>query len=346
MVGVSHGGLGDVPCLVPGHAGLVDEDAHQLGHHQCGVGVVDLDDVLLVEVLQSAVSLQVLGGDGLHGGGDEEVLLLQTQRLAFVMVILGIEDLGDGLGHSLFLGGLQVLAAGEQVHIHGLDGSCVPQAQGVGVVGVVTGDHHVAGNGQNLGGILVDDVQVAVGPELTQGAAEGDLHGFLGLGQQPGGAQILPVVGHLDLLAFHDLLAEDTQLIADGIAGGGDLQRGHGVQIAGSQTAQTAVAEAGVRLDLENVGGLEAQVLQGFLHLGQDVQVVSVLHQAAAHQELQRQVMNLLLLLAAGSLLGFNTAQGHHVSDNQSAGLHHFFVGCLIRSLAEVQHQLAGESLF
>ena len=46
------------------------------------MGVVDLDDVLLMEVTQSAVLSAVLAHDGLYGGGNEEVLLLQTQRLA------------------------------------------------------------------------------------------------------------------------------------------------------------------------------------------------------------------------------------------------------------------------
>ena len=44
-----------------------DEDAHQLRDHQGGVGVVDLDDVLLVEVLQGAVGLDMPARDGLQG---------------------------------------------------------------------------------------------------------------------------------------------------------------------------------------------------------------------------------------------------------------------------------------
>jgi len=40
------------------------------------------------------------------------------------------------------------------------------------------------------------------------------------LGDEPGVAQAKPVVGQLHLLAVNDLLLEDAQLIADGIAGG------------------------------------------------------------------------------------------------------------------------------
>ena len=92
---------------------------------------------------------EVLAGDGLHGGGHEEILLLQPQGLALVVVVLGVEHLGDGLGHGPLLGGLEVLALGEELHVHGLGAAGVPQAQGVDMVGVVAGDLHVAGHGQH-----------------------------------------------------------------------------------------------------------------------------------------------------------------------------------------------------
>ena len=61
------------------------------------MGVVDLDDVLLVEVGQGAVGLDVLADDGLDGGGNEEVLLAQAQALALVVV----RDSGLWLFHLL-----------------------------------------------------------------------------------------------------------------------------------------------------------------------------------------------------------------------------------------------------
>ena len=66
----------DVPGLVPAVALLIQQNAHQLGDDQGGVGVVDLDDMLLVEVAQGAVLGLVLAADGLSGGRHEEILLL------------------------------------------------------------------------------------------------------------------------------------------------------------------------------------------------------------------------------------------------------------------------------
>ena len=134
------------------------------------------------------------------------------------------------------------------------------------MAGLVAGDLHIPGDGQHGGvaGVLGVVVALAV-PAVLHFAAEADLLRLVHLGDEPGIAQAQPVVGQLHLLAIDDLLLEDTQLVADGVAGGGDLQGGHGVQIAGGQTAQTAVAQAGIGLQLEQVGGGEAQALQSVL---------------------------------------------------------------------------------
>ena len=180
------------------------------------------------------------------------------------MVILGIEHLGDGLRHGLVLGSLQVLAPGEQRHVHRAGGAGVPQPQRVHMVRTVARHHHVTGNGLHRRGIFVDDVEMTVLPEFPQRAAETDDLGLVGLWQQPCRADALPVVRQLYLLALHNLLLENTQLIADGVAGGGNFQCGHGIEIAGGQPPETAVAEARVRLQLKEVCRLEAHALQRF----------------------------------------------------------------------------------
>ena len=345
VVGVGHGAGGNVPRLVPGKARIVHQNTHQLRDHQRRMGVVDLDDVLLVEVFQGAVGLDVLPGDGLHGGRNEEILLLQPQGLALIVVVLRIQHLGDDVRHGPFLPGPQVLPLAEQLHVDGLGTLGVPQPQGVHLLGIVPGDLHIARHRQHTGIVLMHHHQVAVIPPGADLAAEVDLLRLLRLGHEPRIAQILPVIGQLHLLAVHDLLLEDTQLVADGVAGGGDLQRGHAVQIAGRQTAQTAVAETGIRLHVEDVRRLEAQRLHGPCQRLQQLQIVGVLHQAASHEKLHGHIVDLPLLLTVHLLTGTHPPLGHDIPQHQSAGLHDLSVGGLLLRAAVVQPQLLHDGL-
>ena len=249
------------------------------------------------------------------------------------------------VGHGPLLVGLQVLPLAEQLHINGLGALGVPQAQGVHMVGVVARHQHIAGDGQHPGIVLVDYHQVSVVPPGADPAAEVNFLGLLGLGHQPRIPQVQPVVGQLHLLAVHDLLLENAQLIADGVAGGGNVQGGHAVQIAGGQAAQAAVAKARVRLHVEDVRGGEAQLLHRLGQLGQDPQVIGVFHQAAAHQELQGHIVHPLFLLLLGALLGVHAAHGHNVPQGQGAGLHDLPVGGLLFRAAIVQAQLLLDGL-
>ena len=208
------------------------------------------------------------------------------------------------------------------------------------MVGLVAGDLHVAGDGHDPGVILVDHHQMAVVPAGADLSAEVDLLGVLGLGQQPGVAQGHPLVGQLHLAALHDLLAEDAQLIADGIACGGDVQGGQTVQIAGGQAAQTAVAQTGVGLHVEDVRRPEAQLVDGVRQLLHDAQVIGVLHEAAAHQELQGHIVHHPAALAGGAAAGLHAALGHDVPQDHGAGFHHLAVGGLLLGAAEGQAQL------
>ena len=81
---------------------LVDQQPHQFGHGDRGMGVVELDGELLVE----ALGRDLLHADDaqhvLQRAGDEEVLLLEPQLLALDLLVVRIEHLGDVLrGHLL-----------------------------------------------------------------------------------------------------------------------------------------------------------------------------------------------------------------------------------------------------
>ena len=168
-------------------------------------------------------------------------------------------------------------------------------------------------------------------------AAEADLHRLVVLGDQPALRRAAPVVGALGLLAVFKLLAEHAQLIADGIARGLQAQGGHAVHIAGGKTAQTAVAQARVRLALENVGGVVAHILQRAGHGLGNAQVEGVFHQAAAHEKLHGHVVD--LFFRAGGVLRCQKA-AHDLADNDSGSLENLIIGSVLSGDAEMSAQL------
>ncbi len=338
VVGVGDSALDDLPALVPAQAVLVHENAHQLGDDHGRVRVVDLDRVVVGEGADVAPGLHVLAHDVLRGGGQEEILLAQTQGLALDVVVGGIEHLGDDLGHRALFHRLDVFALGEAVHIERVGAVGLPQAQRVDGLAGVADDQHVAGDGEHRGiaGVLGVIVAVAV-PHRRDLAAEADLDHVVIARHQPALHRGTPVVGNLGLLAVDKALLENAELVAQRIAGGAHAQRGHGIHIAGGQTAETAVAETRVGLFLKDIAGVAAHVLQSAgQRLGQ-AEVVGVLHQAAAHQKLHGHIVN--RLRAARGIFG-DLQTTHELAQNNGRGLENLSVGGVLSGNAKVGTEL------
>ena len=241
VVGVGEHLAADVEGGVPLIAALVQQDAHHLGDGNGRVGVVQLDGNLVSQIVQRAVLVQMVLQNVGDGGSREEILLAQTQDLALGVVVVGVEDLGDQLCGGRMADGRVVVAGVEAAHIKA-GGLGLPQTQLGNAVGAVTGHIHVVGHGDDRVVVLVLYMVEAALPRLDGLTVKADLLCLIGVALDPNLTAGQPVVGSLLLPAVHDLLLEDAVLIQDGVAGAGDAVGGHAVQIAGGQTAQTAVA--------------------------------------------------------------------------------------------------------
>ena len=175
---------------------------------------------------------------------------------------------------------------------------------------------------------------VPVRRDLT---AEANLDHVLIAGDQPAFGCGTPVVGDLGLLSVLELLLEDPKLIADGVAGTLQTEGGHAVHIAGGKTAETAVAEAGVGLCLEDIGSIEAEILQRAGQLVADAEVVGVLHQAAAHQELHGHIVDFLL----NTVRIFDREEtAHKLTDDDRRSLKNLILRRVGRGDAEMRTEL------
>ena len=292
--------------------------------------------MLLVEVFQGAVQFLMLAADVLNSGGDKEILLLQAQALALVVVVRGIDDLGNGLGGDLLLHCLEVFAGGVVVHIDRGGTFGIPQTKLVHVVGLIAGDQHIHGHSQHIGAahLLTDKFPLLVNIRVDA-AAKADRLALFPPGHEPGIAQFQPLIRQLDLPAVGDLLFEQAQLITDGIADGGNFLGSHALQIAGGQSAQAAVTQAGIRLQLKEVAGRKPHGLNSLLKRLHNPQIIGIFHQRAAHQKLHAQIVHALRLCFIGSLAARAHAFMHQIFDDQRHGAVILLVGRFLRADAE-----------
>ena len=108
---------------------IVDEQAHQFGHAYGRVGVVELDGVFEVEMVQRFFALEVDANEVAQGARDEEVLLLQAQLLADGRLVVRVKNLGDGFRGDLFPDGTVIVARVERLEIEGVVRLGFPEAE-------------------------------------------------------------------------------------------------------------------------------------------------------------------------------------------------------------------------
>ena len=159
-----------------------------------------------------------------------------------------------------------------------------PQPEQVHVVHPVAEDRGVVGQTVDQQVRHPADAQGAVVVVLLGMAAEPDRKAQLGPRELPGIAIPQPGVAHLDLPAVLDTLVEDTELVADAVADGRDLQRGERVHEAGREPPEAAVAEAGLLLGRHYSLEVELELLARLAGLVHDAEVDQVVDQMRPQQ--------------------------------------------------------------
>ena len=340
MVRIVDAGGDDIPRLVPAEAVVIEQQAHELGDDERRVRVVDLDDVVLGKVAHRAVARAVGAQDALRRRGDEEILLADAQGLALDVVVRRVEHLRDDLGHRALLEALDIAAGGEEIHVEVVRAVRLPEAQGVDAPVAIRRDEHIARHGQHALIAVQLAVVVAVGvPVRLDAAAEAHLDRVLMARHEPARRGRAPVVRDLGLAAVDDALPEDAQLVAQRIARGGDALGGEAVHIARGEAAEAAVAEAGVRLGLKDVGSAAAEILERAGERVADAEVEGILHQGAPHEKLHRQVVH----LALGRGAAVERVQAREdLADDNGRSLKDLLIGRVLGRDAEVCAELVG----
>ena len=113
VVGVRENLAAHIPCFGPRDAFFVNQDAHQLGNRQHGVGIVQVDGGFVGKVFDAGETAFVARHDVLYGCGNKEIFLFQAQFAAAVGGVVRIEDARDVFIAVLRTDGGSVIAAVE-----------------------------------------------------------------------------------------------------------------------------------------------------------------------------------------------------------------------------------------
>ena len=294
MVGVGHY-LGDhIPCAFPGVGVHVHQNPHQFRHHQCRVGIVDMDGNLIGKVVQGTIGSQMVADDALQGRRHQEILLGQTEQLAFVVVVRGIQHLGDHFRIGGSFHGLHILPLREQRHIECSGIHRFPQAKHVDCLAAAAGDHHIVGNGTDGFVIVIGDAALAVLPVFVYRPAQPDIKGLVGSGYQPCVAAAHPVIRQFHLVSVDDFLLEQTIFIADGKTGCVIILCGQGVHKAGCQPSQPPVAKARIRFHFVNIVQIIAHGTEHIPVAVRQPQIHQIVPERTADEKFHAQVIHLL----------------------------------------------------
>ena len=126
-------------------------------------------------------------------------------------------------------------------------------------------------------------------PSAVADVAELDRLLEIASADHPGVAVPEPVVRPLHLVAPPDLLLEDPVLVPQGVADRGQRERGHGIEEARRQSAESAVPEPGVALLLLEGLELDAVAIEGRPHAGLELEVQDVVPHGPTEEELDRE---------------------------------------------------------
>ncbi len=286
MVGVAHAAGREIPRLVPSKPLGIDEDSHELGDDERGVRLVEVDEHLVWESVPAGVRLAVAAQNVAQRAADEEVLLAEAQLLAGHRIVVGIEHLGEVFGEHLRLDRFHIGTLVEVGEVEFIDSLRAPEPQRVDGV-VVADDRQIVGHAFHGALGHPAPLLAALDGGVFHAAAEMNVLLVLGTLYFPRIAVLEPSVGFFHLVAVQNLLAEDAVVVPEAVAGAGDVQGGHRIEVASRQTPKAAVAEAGISLVIAQIVPVDAVILQRLAAKLVGLEVDYVVAQEAPHEELE-----------------------------------------------------------
>ena len=247
VVRVGQSSLRDVPGLVPAEMRFVEQNPHQLGDGHRRMRVVELDGDLLGKRVPIGVAAPEAPHQIGQRAGDQKILLHEAQSLPHARRVVGIEHPREGFGRERLGHRADEIAVAELLEIEVIGRRRGPEPQRVDGLAAVADDGPIerdadqprtAGRGWR-----------ASCPPRTSNEQFSLTSTFsCGRATSQGSGRRSQLSGCSCCQPSWMALLEDAVLVAQAVAHGRELHRGHRVEEAGRQPAESAVAQAGVGL--------------------------------------------------------------------------------------------------
>ena len=163
---------------------------------------------------------------------------------------------------------------------------------------LVAYDGQVVRNTLHGDGGIPGPLQFAVGRTLTlHASAERHRLRIFRARYLPRISVLQPVVRLLDLLPVDDPLAENAVVVADAVSHGGEIKRGHRIEIACSQTTQTSISKARIRLEIAQIVPVYPVGAKRIATELVGLKVYHIVSEQAADEKLERKIIDILGVL-------------------------------------------------
>ena len=278
------------------------QQTDQLRNHHGGMGVVDLDAHMLMQVIQVHPSLLRFRKDELSRVAHHEILLIDSQKLSGLIAVIGIQEEGQISSDIIFV---KIDSVSNNVFIHAVQ---VEQMQAVAAVLLIPRHVDVVHGGSH-GEVFERHFKMALRP--GQPAFRRD-----------------PGILFLILLVVLEFLQEQAVVIVQSHAVSGQPKRRDGIQEAGSKPSQTAVSQRGLQLDLLNLGNVLPVLLQHISDFLKQPQIDQVVGKQLADEELCGNIIQL-----PASLVSFHSF--HSLFGDAQKRRIDFLIGRILNGLSE-----------
>ena len=290
--------------MIPFKAFLVHKDPHQFRYHKGGMRLVEMDEHLLRQHIPAVVVQTETTEDVAHRTGHKEVLLLETQLLAGHRVVVRIENLCEILRENLVLHRCDVRTLVEVRKIEFVKCARTPQTKRVDGM-LVSDNRQIVRNTLHGDSRMPGPLQFPVGSAFALNmSSKGHRLRIFRPFDFPRISILEPVVGLLHLLAVDDLLAEDAVVVANAVAHGSEVERGHRIEIACCETSQTSIAKACIHLKIAQGVPVDAVGAQSVAAKLISFEVYDVVAEQTTDEEFKRKVIYVLGILLAVLGLG------------------------------------------